>query len=89
MYSGTTYFHGPWFTSLSEISPTSVPPGRVFFKQEIFQSSIEDTNPLLSICGKCSVLDLDDYAKCMNIYMRNVFISMENVLYYETCIWIY
>ncbi|XP_021953815.1 protein polybromo-1 isoform X3 [Folsomia candida] len=60
---GTTFFHGPWFTSLSEISPANVPQGRVFYKNEIFQSSIEDTNPLLSICGKCCVLDLDEYIK--------------------------
>jgi protein polybromo-1 len=61
--NGVTYFHGPWFTSLVEVSPTSIPTGRTFFKQEIFQSSIEDTNPLLSICGRCCVLDVEDYIK--------------------------
>jgi len=70
-FSGTTFFHGPWFTSLSEISPNSVAPGRVFYKQEIFQSSIEDTNPLLSICGKCSVLDIQDYMKCKESSFKN------------------
>lgn len=59
----TAYFHGPWFTSISEVSTTGVPPGRTFYQQEIFQSSIEDTNPLLSICGKCCILDIDDYKK--------------------------
>ena len=61
---GEFFFHGPWFTSLAEISPSSYAPGRTFFKQEIFQSSIEDTNPLLSICGRCCVLEIADYVKC-------------------------
>ncbi|CAL8069132.1 unnamed protein product [Orchesella dallaii] len=61
--SGTAYFHGPWFTSLSEVCQTTIPVGRTFFQQEIFQSSIEDTNPLLSVCGKCCVLDVDDFKK--------------------------
>ena len=61
--NGVTYFHGPWFTSLGEVSPTCIPPGRTFYKQEIFQSSIEDTNPLLSICGRCCVLDVEEYIR--------------------------
>lgn len=61
---GDLFFHGPWFTSLDEISSSSYSPGRMFYKQEIFQSSIEDTNPLLSICGRCCVLEVDDFVKC-------------------------
>ncbi|KAG1687281.1 Protein polybromo-1 [Nymphon striatum] len=52
------YFHGPWFVTPQEVQH---PPTRLFYKQEVFLSSIEDTNPLLSIVGKCSVLDLKDY----------------------------
>lgn len=70
--SGKSYFHGPWFTSLSEISPSSVAPGRTFYKQEIFQSSIADSNPLLSICGRCYVMDVNDYSKCKGIQFRFV-----------------
>ncbi|CAG0881534.1 unnamed protein product [Darwinula stevensoni] len=55
---GMAYFHGPWFVTPPEISN---PPSRVFYKQEVFLSSIEDTNPLLAIMGKCSVLDHDHY----------------------------
>jgi len=52
------YFHGPWFVTPVEI-PSQV--GRTFFKAEAFLSSISDSNPLLSVVGKCSVLDMTDY----------------------------
>uniref|UniRef100_A0A131XM83 Putative chromatin remodeling complex rsc subunit rsc1/polybromo n=1 Tax=Hyalomma excavatum TaxID=257692 RepID=A0A131XM83_9ACAR len=55
---GNGFFHGPWFVLPSEIQH---PPSRVFYRQEVFLSSIEDTNPLLSIIGRCSVLDCKDY----------------------------
>lgn len=55
---GNAFFHGPWF-----VQPIELPPliPRMFYPQEVFLSSIEDTNPLLSICGKCSVLDYQEY----------------------------
>merc|ERR1719350_147377 len=52
------YFHEPWFVTPVEI-PSQV--GRTFFKAEAFLSSISDSNPLLSVVGKCSVLDMTDY----------------------------
>ncbi|KAL1417017.1 hypothetical protein MTO96_027223 [Rhipicephalus appendiculatus] len=58
---GNGFFHGPWFVLPSEIQH---PPSRVFYRQEVFLSSIEDTNPLLSIIGRCSVLDCKDYTTC-------------------------
>ena len=33
----------------------------MFYKQETFLSTISDTNPLLSVVGKCSVLDPNQY----------------------------
>uniref|UniRef100_L7M5U2 Protein polybromo-1 n=1 Tax=Rhipicephalus pulchellus TaxID=72859 RepID=L7M5U2_RHIPC len=58
---GNGFFHGPWFVLPSEIQHQ---PSRVFYRQEVFLSSIEDTNPLLSIIGRCSVLDCKDYTTC-------------------------
>jgi len=52
------YFHGPWFVTPVEI-PSQI--GRTFYKAEAFLSSISDSNPLLSVVGKCSVLDMSDY----------------------------
>ncbi|KAK7457993.1 hypothetical protein BaRGS_00039138 [Batillaria attramentaria] len=55
---GDAYFHGCWFVRPSEIEHS---PTRLFFKREVFLSSIEDTNPLDSIIGKCCVLHIKDY----------------------------
>ncbi|KAJ8985335.1 hypothetical protein NQ317_008366 [Molorchus minor] len=58
---GKCYFRGPWF-----ITPTDIPytPGKLFYKQEVFLSSLEDTNPIVSIIGKCAVLEYNDYVSC-------------------------
>lgn len=56
--AGNPYFHGPWFVQQAELPPTTVGS---FYPQEVFLSSIEDTNPLLSICERCAVLDVTDY----------------------------
>lgn len=55
---GNAFFHGPWFVQPREL-PLSI--SRMFYPNEVFLSSIEDTNPLLSICDKCSVLEFKDY----------------------------
>ncbi|XP_033100393.1 protein polybromo-1-like isoform X2 [Anneissia japonica] len=55
------WFHGPWFVHPSE---TEHPPTRMFYKNEVFLSSIEDTNPMRSISGKCAVLGHKDYISC-------------------------
>ena len=52
------YFHGPWFVTPAEI-PSQL--GRSYYKAEAFLSSISDSNPLLSVVGKCVVLDLPEY----------------------------
>ena len=54
IYRGNAFFHGPWFVTPQEVQH---PPTRLFFKQEVFLSSIEDTNPLLSVIGRCAVLE--------------------------------
>ncbi|XP_077556575.1 protein polybromo isoform X3 [Haemaphysalis longicornis] len=58
---GNGFYHGPWFVLPSEMPHQ---PSRVFYRQEVFLSSIEDTNPLLSIIGRCSVLDFKEYTAC-------------------------
>ncbi|XP_025829015.1 protein polybromo-1 isoform X3 [Agrilus planipennis] len=58
---GKGYFRGPWF-----VTPMEIPlnPHRMFYKQEVFLSTLEDTNPLVGIMGKCSVLDYNEYISC-------------------------
>ena len=55
---GMAYFHGPWFVTPSEI-PSQM--GRSYYKCEAFLSSISDSNPLLSVVGKCVVLGMAEY----------------------------
>lgn len=57
---GNPYFHGPWFVQQAELPPNTMGS---FYPQEVFLSSIEDTNPLLSICERCAVIDVNDYTK--------------------------
>ena len=53
------YFHGPWYVTPREIHPQ--PDHLKFHKQEAFLSTISDSNPLLSVVGKCKVLDTREY----------------------------
>lgn len=55
---GMAYFNGPWFVLPIEVPPQ---PGRMYYKSEAFLSSISDSNPLLSVVGKCVVLEYKDY----------------------------
>lgn len=57
-YSGKCYFRGPWF-----ICPSEVPnlTNKLYYKNELLQSTEEDINPIVSIIGKCAVLDYNDY----------------------------
>ncbi len=64
MHRNVAFFHGPWYVTPAEISTQII--GRVFYRQEVFLSSIEDTNPLMSVVGKCCVLDFNDYTTCKN-----------------------
>ena len=52
------YFHGPWFVTPKE---TTLSATHSFFKQEALLSTISDSNPLLSIVGKCCVQESKDY----------------------------
>jgi len=52
-------FQGPWFVTPSEIPARD---GQLFYRQEALLSTItDDSNPLLSIVGKCCVLEMKEY----------------------------
>jgi protein polybromo-1 len=57
---GMAYFHGPWFVTPKE---TPHPPNQMFYSREAFISTIQDTNPLLSVVGRCCILEMEDYVK--------------------------
>jgi protein polybromo-1 len=77
---GKCYFRGPWFVTPSEI-PHS--PNKLFYKQEVFLSSMEDTNPLVSIMGKCAVLEFNDYISCRPTEIPESDIFICNSMYDE------
>ncbi|XP_063225207.1 protein polybromo-1 isoform X8 [Bacillus rossius redtenbacheri] len=59
--NGVCYFRGPWL-----VTPPEIPhaPTRLFYKQEVFLSTLEDTNPVENIAGKCAVLEHGEYISC-------------------------
>ena len=36
----------------------------MFYHNEVFQSNIQDTNPMRSVIGRCAVMTLRDYCRC-------------------------
>lgn len=57
---GMAYFHGPWFVTPKE---TPHQPTQMFFPRETFISTIQDTNPLLSVVGRCCIQEMEDFVK--------------------------
>lgn len=57
-FSAKCYFKGPWL-----LMPTEVPhtPTKLFYKQELFLSTVDGTHPIVAIVGKCAVLDYTEY----------------------------
>jgi len=57
---GMAYFHGPWF-----VTPKETPhlASQMFYPREAFISTIQDTNPLLSVVGVCCIMEMEDYIK--------------------------
>lgn len=57
-FSGKCYFKGPWL-----LMPVEVPhaPNKLFYKQELFLSTVDGTHPIVAIVGKCAVLDYGEY----------------------------
>lgn len=59
IHSGKSYFRGPWLLTPPEI------PGignRLFYRQELMLSTVQETNPLVAIVGRCMVLELNEYS---------------------------
>ncbi|XP_054712195.1 LOW QUALITY PROTEIN: protein polybromo-1-like [Uloborus diversus] len=77
--TGNAFYHGPWFVTPQEVQH---PPTRLFFRQEVFLSSIEDTNPLLSVIGHCAVLENKDYCtkRPTEVQEQDVFICESRYL---------
>ena len=55
------FFLGNWYLRPEEAKHM---PTQMFFEQECFQSSIEETSPISSIMGKCFIQMLRDYQNC-------------------------
>ncbi|XP_023290298.1 protein polybromo-1 isoform X3 [Orussus abietinus] len=55
---GKCYFKGPFLLTPSEVPHT---PTKLFYKQEMFLSTVEGTHPIVAIVGKCAVLDYGEY----------------------------
>lgn len=36
-------------------------PAKLFYKQEMFLSTVDATHPIVAIVGKCAVLDYSEY----------------------------
>ncbi|XP_014249170.1 protein polybromo-1 isoform X5 [Cimex lectularius] len=58
---GEAFFRGPWVVMPSEIPHT---PNRLFYKQEVFLSTLEDTHSVNNIISKCVVLEHAEYISC-------------------------
>lgn len=59
--SGDAFFHGPYFVTPSDIEHS---PTRLFYRKEVFLSAREQTNPVLSVTGRCSVLSYKEFTAC-------------------------
>lgn len=55
---GKCYIKGPWLLTPSEIPHA---PTKLFYKQELFLSTIDGKHPVVAIVGKCAVLDYGEY----------------------------
>ncbi|XP_074645019.1 protein polybromo-1-like isoform X2 [Tubulanus polymorphus] len=55
------FFSGPYFIFPNDVDH---PPTRLFYKKEVFQSSLETTTPLIAVICKCCVLAYRDYGTC-------------------------
>jgi len=75
------YFHGPWFVTPSE---TPCSPTQLFYKQEAFISTIQDSNPLLSVVGRCSVLEGEEYKSMRPTHHEEVDVYICESVYDES-----
>ncbi|XP_049837847.1 protein polybromo-1 isoform X3 [Schistocerca gregaria] len=58
---GACFFRGPFMVSPVDIPQT---PQKLFYKQEVFLSNVEETNPVEFVVGRCAVLEHAEYISC-------------------------
>lgn len=56
--SGKTFFRGPWLLTPPEISGTL---NRLFYRQELLLSTVQDTSPMVAVVGRCAVSEYSEY----------------------------
>lgn len=69
-FSGKSFFRGPWLLTPPEVPGTS---NRFYYRQELMLSTVQETNPIVGIVGRCAVLDLPEYTSCkqiINLYSK-------------------
>lgn len=59
--NGTVLFFGPIFINPEE---TQHEPTKMFYKREVFLSSLEETLPMTCVIGKCMVSSFKDFLSC-------------------------
>lgn len=59
LYSGKTFFRGPWLLTPPEVPGTS---SRFFYRQELMLSTVQETSPMVAVVGRCAVLDHAEYS---------------------------
>ncbi|XP_035825265.1 protein polybromo-1 isoform X1 [Aplysia californica] len=71
---GEAFFHYACFLRPADVEHA---PNRLFYKQEVFQASIEDCALIKNIVGKCCVLHMKDYctSRPTEIAEQDVFIN--------------
>uniref|UniRef100_A0A3B1JKN3 Protein polybromo-1 n=1 Tax=Astyanax mexicanus TaxID=7994 RepID=A0A3B1JKN3_ASTMX len=61
MHDGAGFFFGPIFIQPEE---TEHEPTKMFYKHEVFLSSLEETCPMTCITGRCVVSSFKDFISC-------------------------
>ncbi|XP_039291348.1 protein polybromo-1 isoform X3 [Nilaparvata lugens] len=59
--NGLAFIRGPWMLLPKDLRNCAM---RIFYKQEIFLSTVEDTIPVDTVVGKCAVLEHSEYISC-------------------------
>nr|XP_029731908.1 protein polybromo-1-like isoform X3 [Aedes albopictus] len=55
---GKSFFRGPWLLTPPEVPGTI---SRLFYRQEVMLSTVQETTPTVAIVGRCAVLEQHEY----------------------------
>lgn len=61
-FSGKSFFRGPWLLTPPEVPGTI---SRLFYRQEVMLSTVQETTPTVAIVGRCAVLEQHEYVTSM------------------------